>query len=91
MARAGATRRLERLAAGALHLIVNAPGHRTLVTELFDAEDPYLDSDAVLGVRETLVGHYEDVVDAAACALLGVPGPICPVMTVVLRLAPLGA
>jgi hydroxyquinol 1,2-dioxygenase len=25
------------------HLIVSAPGHRTLVTEVFDAEDPYLD------------------------------------------------
>ncbi len=40
------------------HLIVSAPGHRTLVTEVFDAEDPYLDSDAVFGVREPLVGHY---------------------------------
>ena len=72
------------------HLIVSAPGYRTLVTELFDAEDPYLDSDAVLGVRETLVGRYEDLVDAAACALLGLPGPSCPVMTVELRLALLG-
>ena len=41
------------------HLIVSAPGHRTLVTEVFDAEDPYLDSDAVFGVREQLVGHYK--------------------------------
>lgn len=40
------------------HLIVSAPGHRTLVTELFDAEDPYIDSDAVFGVREALVGRY---------------------------------
>lgn len=72
------------------HLIVSAPGHRTLVTELFDAEDPYLDSDAVLGVRETLVGRYQDVVDAAACALLGVPGPSCLAMTVDLRLGLLG-
>jgi len=69
------------------HLIVSAPGHRTLVTELFDAEDPYLDNDAVLGVREALVGRYETVQDAAACALLGLPGSECQVMNVELRLA----
>jgi protocatechuate 3,4-dioxygenase beta subunit len=44
-----------------VHLIVSAPGHRTLVTELFDAEDPYLDSDAVFGVREALVCRYRKV------------------------------
>lgn len=43
------------------HLIVSAPGFRTLVTELFDAEDPYLDSDAVFGVREALVCQYRRV------------------------------
>ncbi len=41
-----------------VHLIVSAPGHRTLVTELFDAEDPYLDNDAVFGVRSALVCRY---------------------------------
>jgi catechol 1,2-dioxygenase/hydroxyquinol 1,2-dioxygenase len=70
------------------HLIVQAPGHRTLVTELFDSEDPYLDRDAVFGVREALVGRYQAVNDAAACALLGLPGPDCLVMDVVLRLSP---
>ncbi len=44
-----------------VHLIVSAPGVRTLVTELFDAEDPYLDSDAVFGVREALVRRYQRV------------------------------
>ncbi len=70
------------------HLIVAAPGYRTLVTELFDAEDPYLDSDAVFGVREVLVGQYQTINDPVACALLGVPGPECLVMDVTLRLAP---
>lgn len=46
------------------HLIVQAPGHRTLVTELFDAADPYLDSDVVFGVREALVRPYEHSADA---------------------------
>ena len=42
-----------------MHLIVSAPGYRTLVTELFDADDPYLDSDAVFGVRDALVQRYQ--------------------------------
>lgn len=47
-----------------VHLIVQAGGHRTLVTELFDAEDPYLDSDAVFGVRQALVCRYQAAADA---------------------------
>ncbi|MEK0416564.1 MAG: hypothetical protein RI949_570 [Pseudomonadota bacterium] len=69
------------------HLIVEAPGYRTLVTELFDEEDPYLDTDAVFGVRESLVGRYEDVNDPAGAARLGVPGPMCRVMHMDLVLA----
>lgn len=72
-----------------VHLIVAAPGHRRLVTELFDADDPYLASDAVFGVREALVHRYQTVHDAAACARLGVPGFECNVMEVELRLAAL--
>ena len=59
-----------------VHLIVSAPGHRSLVTELFDADDPYLDSDAVFGVRQALVHGYQRV-----------PGADVPVMDVTLRLA----
>jgi hydroxyquinol 1,2-dioxygenase len=69
------------------HLIVSAPEHRTLVTELFGVEDRYLDSDAVFGVRAALVGRYERIHDAEACARLGVSGPECLVMNVDLRLA----
>ena len=71
-----------------VHLIVSAPGHRTLVTELFDAEDPYLDSDAVFGVREALIGQYRSVTDAAAAARLGLPGDQCLVMHTDLVLSP---
>lgn len=38
-----------------LHVIAEAPGHRSLVTELFLEDDPYLDRDAVFGVRADLV------------------------------------
>jgi hydroxyquinol 1,2-dioxygenase len=71
------------------HVIVSAPGYRTLVTEIFDAEDPYLDSDAVFGVREALVGRYQNVADPEACARLGLPGEKVPVMSFEIRLAPL--
>lgn len=42
-----------------LHLIVSAPGWRTLTTHLFDDESPYLDSDAVFAVKASLVCHFE--------------------------------
>ncbi len=41
-----------------LHFIVEAEGFRTLVTEVFPDDDPYLDLDAVFGVREDLVMKY---------------------------------
>jgi hydroxyquinol 1,2-dioxygenase len=72
-----------------VHLIVSAPGHRTLVTEIFDAEDPYLDSDAVFGVREALIGHYRTETDAAAATRLGLAGEQCLVLRTDLVLSPL--
>lgn len=42
-----------------LHIIVKAPGYRTLVTEIFPDDDPYLDEDTVFGVRDDLVMHYQ--------------------------------
>ncbi len=38
-----------------LHFMVAHAGFETLVTHLFMAEDPYLDSDAVFGVKQSLV------------------------------------
>jgi protocatechuate 3,4-dioxygenase beta subunit len=69
------------------HLIVSMPGYRTLVTEVFDAEDPYLDRDAVFGVRDALIGRYADEHDPAAAQRLGLPGPAVSVMRMDFRLA----
>lgn len=41
-----------------LHFMIQAPGYETLVTHVFREGDPYLDSDAVFGVRESLVAHW---------------------------------
>lgn len=38
-----------------LHVIAEGAGYRPLVTELFLEDDPYLDADAVFGVRSDLV------------------------------------
>lgn len=40
---------------GHLHFVVSAPGHERLVTHLFIHGDPYLESDAVFAVKESLV------------------------------------
>lgn len=42
-----------------LHFIVTADGYRSLVTEVFPSDDPYLDEDAVFGVREKLIMEYQ--------------------------------
>jgi len=41
-----------------LHYICSAPGYRSLVTEIFPDDDPYLDEDTVFGVRNDLVMRY---------------------------------
>lgn len=40
---------------GHIHMIVSAPGFQPVTTQLFVAGDPYLDSDAVFGVKDSLV------------------------------------
>jgi hydroxyquinol 1,2-dioxygenase len=49
-----------------LHFIITAPGFRSLVTEVFPSDDPYLDQDAVFGVREKLVMEYVEQKDKSA-------------------------
>lgn len=41
-----------------LHFMIDAPGYRRLVTHLFDEEDGYLQSDAVFGVKPSLMVAY---------------------------------
>jgi hydroxyquinol 1,2-dioxygenase len=43
-----------------LHFMVSAPGHRTLVTHIFVPGGQYLDSDAVFGVKASLVVPFAD-------------------------------
>ncbi len=43
---------------GHIHLIVSAPGHHPVTTHLFVADSQYLDSDAVFGMKESLVAEF---------------------------------
>lgn len=43
---------------GHMHMMFNAPGHERLVTHLFVKDSPYLDSDAVFGVRNSLIVDF---------------------------------
>lgn len=42
-----------------IHFMVTGPGHQKLVTHTFVGGDKYLTSDAVFGVKDTLVAPYE--------------------------------
>jgi len=44
---------------GHIHMKVYAPGHQAVTTHLFVADSPYLDSDAVFGVRNSLVVKFD--------------------------------
>jgi hydroxyquinol 1,2-dioxygenase len=46
-----------------LHFMIKAPGYETLITHVFRNGDPYLDSDAVFGVRQSLVADWVQQAD----------------------------
>lgn len=42
-----------------MHYLVTAPGYQTLITHTFVGDDPWLTSDAVFGVKASLIAPYE--------------------------------
>lgn len=42
-----------------VHFMLMAEGYEPLVTQIFAEDDPYLDSDAVFGVKDSLVRDYQ--------------------------------
>jgi hydroxyquinol 1,2-dioxygenase len=58
-----------------IHFIVSAPGYRPVTTHLFVDDSPYLNSDAVFGVKETLVREFPVTDDPAQAAEVGLPNP----------------
>ena len=58
-----------------IHFIVSADGYTSVTTELFAEGDPYLDSDAVFGVRGSLVVPFVRRESADEAARLNVSAP----------------
>jgi protocatechuate 3,4-dioxygenase beta subunit len=58
-----------------MHFIVTAPGHRAVTTHLFVEGSPYIDSDAVFGVKDSLVRAFAEIDDPARAQGLGLPNP----------------
>jgi len=50
-----------------IHFKVTAPGHRTLVTQVFFPDDPYLDNDTIGAVKPALVRPVEKEDDHLTC------------------------
>lgn len=46
-----------------LHFLIKADGYETLITHVFRSDDPYLDSDAVFGVRQSLIADWTQQAD----------------------------
>jgi catechol 1,2-dioxygenase len=58
-----------------IHLIVGADGHQPVTTHVFVAGSPYLDSDAVFAVKQSLVREFTEVDDPGEAAAYGVDPP----------------
>ena len=58
-----------------VHFKVTAPGHRPLTTHIFVADSPYLESDAVFAVKDSLITEFTPVDDPDLAARYGLTGP----------------
>ena len=56
------------------HYIISKDGYDPLTTHIFDPDDPYIDSDAVFGVKESLMAKFEPIEDSAKQAKNGFDG-----------------
>ena len=58
-----------------LHYIVEAVGFDRLVTHIFDPDDPYIQSDAVFGVKESLLAEFKKISDPKMIEAAGFHAP----------------
>jgi protocatechuate 3,4-dioxygenase beta subunit len=58
-----------------IHFIVGAPGYEPVTTHIFVDGDPYLDSDAVFGVKDSLIEPFLPHDDPAEARRIGLPNP----------------
>ncbi len=65
----------DTIRAAHVHFIVRAKGYEDVVTHVFPPDCPYLDSDAVFGVKESLIGEFRRIEDRAEAERLGFRSP----------------
>ena len=58
-----------------IHFMISAEGYEPVTTELFVSDDPYLDSDAVFGVRGSLIVPFVRNDSEEEAVHLGIPAP----------------
>ncbi|QGK70997.1 6-chlorohydroxyquinol-1,2-dioxygenase [Allosaccharopolyspora coralli] len=58
-----------------IHLLAEAAGHEPVTTHLFVADSPYIDSDAVFAVKQSLVTEFVQVDDEDQAKAYGVQAP----------------
>jgi catechol 1,2-dioxygenase len=58
-----------------IHFIAGAHGHQPVTTHLFLKDSPYLDSDAVFGVKRSLVMPVQEIGDETRAVAYGVEAP----------------
>ena len=58
-----------------LHYILSADGFEKLTTHIFDPDDPYIRSDAVFGVKQSLLAEFKRIDHAERIAELDFEGP----------------
>jgi hydroxyquinol 1,2-dioxygenase len=57
-----------------LHYIISANGFETLTTHIFDPDDQFIESDAVFGVKESLLAEFRTVDDLERARTIGFQG-----------------
>ena len=54
-----------------LHFILKADGYQPLITHIFDPDDPYISSDAVFGVKKSLLAGFKRMNEPERARKLG--------------------
>lgn len=57
-----------------IHFIVKATGFETVITHVFTPDCPYLETDAVFGVKRSLIGNFVQLTGAPEARSPGTPG-----------------
>ena len=58
-----------------LHFIISAAGYEKLITHIFTPDCPWLQDDAVFGVKESLITNFEMIDNPTLAAKLSLPNP----------------